>query len=184
MKVNTINIVKEWMKNHIKPGNVCVDATAGRGNDTVFLCELVGEAGEVYAFDIQEEAIESTRALTKSKNLKPHIYHDSHTNMKDYIKEETVDGIMFNFGYLPGGDHLKSTSAKTSILAIERGLELLKHGGVMCLCIYHGGDTGFEEKNAILEYIGQLDYRKYTVAVCELYNKPNNPPIPVIIQKN
>lgn len=184
MKVNTMNIAKEWIKNHITEGSVCVDATAGRGNDTVFLCELVGDKGKVYAFDIQEEAVESTKNLIKSKNLSAEIFHDSHINMNKYIGKETVDGIMFNFGYLPGGDHTKSTSAQTSIKAIEVGLELLRQGAVMCLCVYHGGDTGFEEKDAILKYIKQLDYKKYTVGVCELYNKPNNPPISVIIQKN
>ncbi len=184
MKVNTINIAKEWMKNHIKAGDICIDATAGRGNDTVYLCELVGESGKVYAFDIQEEAVKSTKELLQAKSLKAEVYHDSHTNMNKYLADESVDGIMFNFGYLPGGDHLKSTNAKTSIKAIEIGLNLLKHGAVMCLCIYHGGDTGFEEKNEILNYIRNIDYRRYTVAVCELYNKPNNPPMPVIIQKN
>ena len=184
MKVNTINIVKVWMKNHIKKGDICIDATAGRGNDTVFLCELVGESGKVYAFDIQEEAVKSTKELLVTRNFKAEVYCDSHINMNKYFDNNSVDGVMFNFGYLPGGDHLRSTNPQTSIKAIEIGLNLLKHGGVMCLCIYHGGDTGFEEKNQILNYIKNIDYKMYTVAVCELYNKPNNPPIPVIIQKN
>ena len=39
--------ITEWchhfMENHVKEGDLCIDATAGNGNDTLFLCELVGE---------------------------------------------------------------------------------------------------------------------------------------------
>ena len=71
---------------------------------------------------------------------------DSHTQMEQYVKPDSVDGIYFNFGYLPGGDHELATKADTSVQAVETGLRLLKPGGVMALCIYSGGDTGFEER--------------------------------------
>lgn len=184
MKLNTINIAHGWMKQYIKPGDICIDATAGRGFDTAFLCDLVGEKGKVLAFDIQEEAVESTKLLLKEKGLKAEVYLESHVNMGKYMQPQTVAGIMFNFGYLPGGDHTKSTQPATSQQAIEEGLSLLKQHGVMSLCIYHGGDTGFEEKETLLSYLKKLDGKGYTVAVCELYNKPNHPPLAVLIQKH
>ena len=75
------------------------------------------------------------------------------------------------------------TRAKTSIEAIEKGLEALKPGGIISLCIYSGQDTGFEEKHAILEYLKGVDQRKYVIIKSEFYNRPNNPPIPVFIIK-
>ncbi len=183
MKVSTINIAKLWMQNYVGEGAICVDATAGRGNDTVFLSQLVGKNGKVHAFDIQKEAVDSTKQLLESKNLDASVYLDSHTNMDKYLEAESVDGIMFNFGYLPGADHTKCTNADSSIVAIDIACNLIKKNGVICLCVYHGGDTGFEEKDAILNHIKNLDYRKYTVALCDLYNKPNNPPLAVLIQK-
>ncbi len=42
------------IKEHIKEGDCCVDATAGNGNDTEFLCRLTGADGKVYAFDIRK----------------------------------------------------------------------------------------------------------------------------------
>ena len=84
---------------------------------------------------------------------------------------------MFNFGYLPGGDHKICTHKEDSILAIEKALQLIKVQGVIGLCIYHGGDTGFEEKEAIMAYLKKIDPKKYTVLVHDFYNKPNFPPI-------
>lgn len=90
---------------------------------------------------------------------------------------------MFNFGYLPSGDHALATRASTSIPAIQAGLSLLKKGGMMSLCIYSGGDSGFEERDALLSFLKDLDYKKYIVVLSQYWNRPNHPPIPAIIFK-
>ena len=108
---------------------------------------------------------------------------DSHTNIGQYVEAENVSCIVFNFGYLPGGDHALATQKDTSIEAIYAGLDLLKKGGMMSLCIYSGGDSGFEERDAILEEIKKLDSKRYLVIMSSYYNRPNNPPIPVFIMK-
>ena len=108
---------------------------------------------------------------------------DGHENMAAYAREESVSCIVFNFGYLPGGDHQLATNAKTSLQAIQEGLRLLKKGGMMSLCIYSGGDSGFEEKQAILEELKKLDGKQYLVITSEYYNRPNNPPMPAMIIK-
>ena len=48
---------------------------------------------------------------------------------------------------------------------------------------YSGGDTGFEEKEKILEYVKALPGKEYTVIVNEYYNRKNCPPMPVFIFK-
>lgn len=174
-----------FIQSRVVEGSFCIDATAGNGNDTSFLCRLVGQTGHVLAFDIQEAAITATKNRLLAEGLSDYaeIIHDSHSNMHKYAQEESVDCIMFNFGYLPGADHSISTKADTSIPAIKAGLSLLKKGGIMSLCIYSGGDSGFSEKNAILEYLKELDHKKYVVLFMSYYNRPNNPPIPVMILK-
>lgn len=183
-RLNTITLAHHLMAQYIKKGACCIDATAGRGFDTAFLCELVGKEGQVLAFDVQEDAVKSTRALLEARDLNAEVYLESHVNMNRYKVAESVDGIMFNFGYLPGGDHNICTHAESSISAIACGLELLKKNGVMSLCIYQGGDTGFEEKNALMSYLKTLDTKKYTVIISELYNRPNYPPLSVFITKD
>ena len=181
--------ITEWchqiVKNHIKEGSLCIDATAGAGNDTLFLAKLVGDVGKVLAFDIQMEAIERTRKKIHENHLEHRVETlcESHTNMKQYILENSVDAILFNFGYLPGGDHKICTKPDTSIEAIEQGLNLLAKDGIMSLCIYSGGDSGFEERDQILEYLSTLDAKKYIVIVSQYINRPNHPPIPAFIIK-
>lgn len=175
----------ELIRSQAVRGGIYVDATMGKGQDTLFLCELAGNSGQVFAFDIQEKAMEMTETkLREHKYLdRAHLILDGHENMKNYIEKETVDVICFNFGYLPGGDHGIATKPDTSLLAVKSGLELLKHGGFMSLCIYSGQDTGFEEKNTLLTFLKTLPPREYTVIVNEYWNRGNNPPVPVLIFK-
>lgn len=173
----------ELFQLQVKKGGTYIDATMGNGHDTLFLCRLAGKTGRVLAFDIQEKALEATRKLLEKHQFQAELYLDSHVNMSHYVEAGSVDGIYFNFGYLPGGDHRLATKADTSVEAMEKGLGLLKKGGVTALCIYSGGDTGFEEKDRILKYLRGLDYRKYIVIVNDYYNRANNPPIPAFIVK-
>ena len=69
MQLNTLSIVHDFLTRTVKPGSVCVDATAGKGRDTALLCRLTGKAGRVLAFDIQEEAIRQTRALLEAEGV-------------------------------------------------------------------------------------------------------------------
>ena len=181
--------ITEWchhfIKEHVHPGDFCIDATMGNGHDTALLCQLVGGNGHVLAFDIQKLACENTLKKLQEADV-PQNYRlilDSHIHMNQYADADSVNCIIFNFGYLPGGDHSLSTKASSSIIAIEQGLNLLKKGGLMSLCIYSGGDSGFEERDALLSYLKELDHKKYLVIRSFYYNRPKNPPIPVLIWK-
>lgn len=176
---------QRFIKEHVQEGDFCIDATAGNGNDTKLLAKLVGAQGKVLAFDIQEQALANTKTLLKEADLlsRVQILRENHTEMGKYAEEESVSCIVFNFGYLPGGDHQLATRRETSIKAIYEGLRLLKKGGMMSLCIYSGGDSGFDERDGILEALKALDSKKYLVILSSYYNRPNNPPIPVMIVK-
>lgn len=182
---SALDIISKVIREHVRPGDICIDATAGRGNDTAMLCELVGDTGHVLAFDIQEDAISSTRKLLEERNLlsRAELHLESHSEMGKYLQEETVSCITFNFGWLPKGDHNIFTKKETSIPAIEAGLKLLSDGGIMTLILYYGRETGFEEKDALLSYLPTLDSSKYTVVEMPFVNRSNCPPIPIIIFK-
>ena len=47
----------------------------------------------------------------------------------------------------------------------------------------NGGDTGYEEKEAILNYLKTLDSKKWLVIVNSYFNRKNDPPLPVFIYR-
>lgn len=53
----------------IIPGMRIADFGCGAGHWTVALARLAGAGGRVYAFDVQESALESTRSLARSARL-------------------------------------------------------------------------------------------------------------------
>lgn len=183
--INTIRLLHQSLQLSIKEGAFCIDATAGKGYDTVFLANLAGPAGKVLALDIQPQALEAAAALVNKQGLQQQVEFilDGHEHMAQYAEAGTVDCIMFNLGYLPGGDHAVATKADTTIAALEQGLKLLKPLGIISLAIYHGGDTGFLERDAVLQWLKQLDHKQYTVLVTDFYNRPNYPPLAVQIIK-
>lgn len=183
--LNSLGLTHRFMAEHIAPGDTCVDATAGKGRDTLFLCRLVGESGRVLAMDIQPDAVIQTQALLESEGVShiARVVQGCHSQMGDYLEPESVDGIMFNFGWLPGGDHTAFSHPDTSIAAIEAGLALLKPGGIMSLCIYYGRENGTAEWDALLAFLPTLDNRKYTVIRNDFINRTGDVPIPVFIIK-
>lgn len=183
---SALNIIHRVISEKVQPGDICIDATAGRGNDTLFLAKLVGETGHVTAFDIQQDAVDSTRELLAANGMsdRADVLLKSHSEMDEVAEENTVSCITFNFGWLPKGDHNVFTNKSTSIPAIEKGLKLLKSGGMMTLIIYYGRETGFEERDALLEYLPTIDSSRFTVIEMPFVNRPNCPPIPILILKD
>ena len=181
MELNTLSLVHAFLRAHVQPGALCIDATAGRGRDTALLCRLAGPEGRVIAFDIQQAALDQTAALLETEGLQAELRLESHVNMADHAAAGSVDCIVFNFGRLPGGDPTIMTCADSSVVAVETALGLLKPGGVMALAIYYGGLNGYEERDALLEYLRDVDNAQYSVLCCDWRNRPNDPPIAVLI---
>lgn len=181
--MNTLDVVHDFLRRQVKPGAFCIDATAGKGRDTVLLCRLAGTEGRVLAFDVQEAAVAQTRALLEAEGLTAEVVLDSHANMAHYAAPESVDCIVFNFGRLPGGDPKIFTTAVSSIPAIDAGLGLLRPGGVMALALYYGKENGYDEKNAILSHLKSLNDRAFTVLACDWLNRKHDPPLPIFIWK-
>ena len=108
-----------FISQYLKNGDTAVDATCGNGHDTLALAKM--GAGKIYAFDVQETALKNTERLLTEENISLnniHLILDSHANMCNYIKE-IVQVIVFNLGYLPSADKSITTSASSTIDAIQ-----------------------------------------------------------------
>ena len=103
--------------------------------------------------------------------------------MELYAAPGSADLIVFNFGWLPGGDHSIFTKPQSSLGAILQGLGILKNEGLMCLCLYYGRDNGYEERDAILAFLEKLDPARYTVIISRFANRKGDMPIPICVFK-
>lgn len=170
------SISHDIILNYVKNKNVAVDCTLGNGHDCDF---LKSNFNKVIAFDIQEIAIEKYKVLGNS-NVE--LILDSHDRLDSYLNEN-VDCIMYNLGFLPGGDKNITTSAVTTLSSIKKGLSLLNPGGIMTIAIYYGHFEGNIERTCILEYVTELPKSKYGVMKLEYINRKNNPPLLILIEK-
>ncbi len=174
--IELLDLHKKFILEHLHDGDIAVDFTMGNGHDTEFLSKTVGENGHVYAFDIQASAVEST-----SKNLAaagcPNNYtliHDSHHNVKNYVKEPIKAG-MFNLGYLPGGDKSITTMRATTLPAIEAAIDLLGKDAILLIAVYPGHPEGDAEGKEITEYLSTLSRFKVCCTKVQIVNSATSP---------
>lgn len=182
---NSLGLTHDFMTRYVRPGDLCIDATAGRGRDTVLLAELTGPGGKVHALDIQPAALEATRRLAEERGVSSRVETHllTHARVGEIAAPGTVGCIVFNLGWLPGGDHALHTEKESTLQALEQSLELLRPGGVLSLCIYYGRENGYGERDGVLRWLEGLDDRLYNVLVLTFPNRGNDPPIPVFILK-
>ena len=181
--LTAVKLVQDFLAARLADPRLCIDATCGNGGDTAFLCRLVGEGGRVLGFDIQPEAIASTRQNLARKGLAAELHCDSHANLLQYVQPGTVDAVMFNFGWLPGADHGVFSHAQSSIPALEAALEALRPGGVLSAILYSGAVIGSDEKQAVLRFLRALPLKSFTVLVCDFANWAETAPLPCLILK-
>ena len=165
-------IVKDFIENK----EVAIDGTLGNGYDTDFLSSLFHK---VYSFDIQKEACENYINKGKENVI---IINDSHHLLNKYVNEP-VDCIMYNLGFLPGGNKDITTLHKTSLESIKVGLDILRSGGIMTICIYRGHDEGKIEEPCILGYLKTLPKNEFGVMIQSYLNRQNISPLLVVIEK-
>ncbi|MDL2249015.1 methyltransferase domain-containing protein [Tyzzerella sp. OttesenSCG-928-J15] len=177
----TIDVAHSFVKPHISQGDICIDATCGAGFDTAFLSTAAGAYGKVLSFDIQHEAIETAKL-----NIADHPFYSNitfinsgHQHIDEYAEKATVSCIMFNLGWLPGGNHEIRTKTQTTISAITKSLTLIKPTGIISLCLYCGKEMGHDEKKAVLEFAKKLP-SEFDVIYIDYLNK-NNPPTNLFI---
>ena len=175
--VDLTGLHKHFILEHLGEGDVAVDFTMGNGNDTLFLSRTVGESGRVYAFDIQEAALESTRERLVT-NGAPENYTlicASHHRVREFVNEPIKAG-MFNLGYLPGsGKKSVTTLRETTMPAVEAALELLAPDGVLIVAIYPGHTEGELEGEMLHEYFSTLSRFRICASEFKILNSPTSP---------
>jgi ubiquinone/menaquinone biosynthesis C-methylase UbiE len=177
-------MARKIMALSIKNGDCVIDCTVGNGYDTLFLAKNVGLKGKVYGFDIQDTAIKSTKEKLIKENLYDRVIliNDGHENLQKYVQEK-VKLVVFNLGYLPNGDHNITTKPSTTLEGIKSSLNVLNDNGIILITSYTGHKGGIEEKDAIEEFLKELNQKKFNVLRFDFINQVNNPPILYGVEK-
>jgi ubiquinone/menaquinone biosynthesis C-methylase UbiE len=159
-------LAQEILRSEICQGDLAIDATAGNGHDTLFLAECVGVNGHVLAFDVQLAAIESARCKITEANYQERVkfIHESHSMMDRHVEENSVAGIMFNLGYLPGEGHELTTTRETTQIALSAAVRLLKPGGMLSVICYPGHPSGEIEAAGVESWMVEQASKGWRVA--------------------
>lgn len=146
----------------LRDGNNAVDATCGNGHDTLLLARLVGVHGHVWGFDVQRQAVEETGRRLAEADLSSRVtlLPVGHEELAQHVAVP-LQVVLFNLGYLPGGDRGIITRPDTTGIALEQSLGLLAAGGVVIVTVYPGHDGGSEEQHAVEKWAAGLDPRAY-----------------------
>lgn len=89
----------------------------------------------------------------------------------------------FNLGYLPSADKSIITLPNTTLQALSKLLTLLMVGGRIAIMVYYGHDGGSLEKDALLDFVKQLDQRKVSAMLYQPLNQVNTPPFLIMLEK-
>ncbi|MEW8957072.1 class I SAM-dependent methyltransferase [Clostridium sp.] len=169
----THNIIKTYCRDF----QLAVDCTLGNGHDCDFLRE---NFKKVYAFEIQEH-IANKYLENNYDNVE--VIINSHKYIKDYIKEE-ADCIMYNLGFLPGGDKNITTLYESSLYSISKSLDIIKPGGFITVAVYPGHEQGKNEKDGLYEFFKTLPKNKFGVMEHNFFNRSPKSPSLIVIEKN
>ena len=177
------NIIQKYLA----VGDYAIDATMGNGHDTLFLSKQVGIAGKVFAFDIQQQALNSTLLKLESEQFvnNTQLFHLSHSKMEQQIPMQyhgKIKVIMFNLGYLPGGDKSVITHTDSTLLALNQSISLLAPSGLIAITAYPGHQGGDEETRQIKQWCNRLSTEQFTAQIINSSDK-NTAPILFIIRK-
>lgn len=181
---------QELLAEVVKPGDLCVDLTAGNGKDTRALYAMTGPRGQVVAFDIQRQALKKTNeylmdagadvrfvegpAAVLERRPGIDLVCDSHESLNLYLPEAPV-AVIANLGYLPGGDTSVITRSASTLSALSRAAECLIEGGRMSIVAYPGHPGGDEEAVAVADFFSDLPDRLFQVLLVDVANRPHAP---------
>ncbi len=181
LAVLELNIIKEYMDDI--EIDTAIDITLGNGYDTEKIVDFVKD--KIYAFDIQEEAIKYSKkrfskVLSEEQISKIEFINETHENVDKYCDKAQL--IMGNMGYLPNFDHEIKTLPYTSLICLNKCIDILDYRGIMLITSYLGHDRG-KEHETLESFFKSLDSKKFKVLCVNPLNQSEMSPKLFVCQK-
>lgn len=181
-------------------GDTAIDATCGNGHDAAELASLLAERacqssagespGRLIALDVQPMAVETTHtrvkeALRSFSGTLPdvEVLLQDHAQFPAYLAPGTVRLIVYNLGYLPGGDKTRTTTAEGTIRSLVAAQKLLAVGGALTVMCYPAHPEGCVEAEAVLAHLATLNKHRWRVLVCRPSQNENEKFLIVVLRR-
>lgn len=185
-----IDLAHHYWKQVVQKGDTVIDATCGNGRDTLVLAGLALENGKghLIGLDIQKKALQRTEKL-----LREHLplesmesitlLEQSHADFPAICSRNTIRLIVYNLGYLPQGNKSLTTMTGTTMVSVDKALQLLVPGGVISITCYPGHEEGYREEQALESWLKCLNPMFYNICHHRWLNREQSPSL-ILIQKN
>jgi len=181
----------------LKAGDTVIDATVGNGHDAAVLAEALGRAGggTLLCLDAQAVALERSQerlrgvlsewelregadewlAVQRSSGVELVVrwVEGCHAATLRALPPRSAALVVFNLGYLPGGDKTFTTTAATTVAALEAAEAVVAHGGCVSATIYPGHAEGLTEEAAVLDHAAGLTQGRWSVYHTAWLNQRN-----------
>lgn len=184
-----LDLAHHYWNEIVVAGDTVIDATCGNGHDSLILAKraLQENRGKLLCCDIQEIAIENTSKLLSEQLSTEQIrnvqfFHGSHIEFPETLKSNSVKLIVYNLGYLPGGDKTKTTMSEVTLQSIQKGMDLIISGGMISMTCYPGHAEGLREESLILELAVQADPKLWSCCHHRWLNRHKSPSL-LLMQK-
>jgi hypothetical protein len=174
----------------VHPGAVVVDATCGNGHDSLALAQLAltDEQGHLYGFDIQSAAIANTHKrlqenLSQARLERISLHCRSHSHLAEVLPKDCRPAlIVYNLGYLPGGDKSHTTMLESTMESIVQAQMLVAEDGMVSITCYPGHPEGLREESALLELVSALCPQVWNCCHHRFVNRQRAPSL-LLLQK-
>lgn len=189
-------LAHEMWRRVVRPGDLVVDATCGNGNDTLALARLAisweSESdmmiGTVIALDKQAEAVATTKAILERSLFPAEVERIQlecvcHSQLRSFATPSSARLVVFNLGYLPGGNKEIITQPSSTVEALEASAELVAPGGLISVLAYVGHPEAWEEFEAVKQFAAGLSSQQWDCTLQERLNRPLCPRLLLLHKK-
>lgn len=171
-----------YWRSHLKPGDLAIDATCGNGHDTHALAKLLLSHPEslLIGLDIQSSALQKTEQLLKQSIPEEHLkkalfQRRCHSEIDQVPIPHPPSLIVYNLGYLPGGDKSVTTQTASTMASIQKAIRLIGERGALSITCYPGHPEGKREEEELLLWAESLPYDKWRVCHHRWLNRKQAP---------
>ncbi|SYX09239.1 hypothetical protein,Putative rRNA methylase [Chlamydia poikilotherma] len=173
---NVVRLSHEIFQKVLNPGDTVVDATCGNGKDCLILARLLKGKGKLVAYDVQREALDKASLLCSSSlSFEERSIIEFKEMSHEYINEAGAKLFHYNLGYLPNGDKSLTTLETSTLVSVQRALDLVAPQGVITVVCYPGHEEGENEMVSVERLACGLDSKLWEVGSFYIMNRNKAP---------